>query len=75
MGHSSTARSAPVEQSMVSDTIRAPFVQYKASDWMVPAGMLSERDFDEPEPEMSALLHNRPKYKSTDFCNSQADVH
>lgn len=60
---------------MVSGTIRAPFVQYKASDWIVPAGFLSDKDLDEPEPEMSALLHNRPKYKSTDFCNSKADMH
>ena len=60
---------------MVSDTIRAPFVQYKASDWSVPAGLLSDNDLEETELEMSALLHNRPKYKSTDFCNSKADMH
>lgn len=74
--HSSTVSHAPVEQSMVSDTNKAPLVQYHASDWMVPPGLLKEEDLaEEPEPLMAHLLHNRPKYKSSDFCHSNADVH
>lgn len=73
---SSTASHAPVEQSMVSDTSKAPLVQYHASDWMVPAGFLREEDLvEEPEPLMAHLLHNRPKYKSTDYCHSNANLH
>ncbi len=74
--HSSTVFRAPVEQSMVSDSSKAPLVQYHASDWMVPPGLLKEEDFEEePQPLMVHLLHNRPKYKSTDFCQSNADLH
>ncbi|BDA44895.1 hypothetical protein COCOBI_06-3730 [Coccomyxa sp. Obi] len=74
--HSNMMSQAPVEQSMVSNTSKAPLVQYRASDWMVPAGFLKEEDLEEePEPLMAHLLHNRPKYKSSDYCHSNADVH
>ncbi len=73
---SSTLSHALVEQSLVSDTSKAPLVQYHASDWMVPPGFLKAEDLEEePEPLMAHLLHNRPKYKSSDFCHSNAGVH
>lgn len=55
-----------------SDTIRSPLVQYYASDFTAPAGLVPDQHQEEDDvsdPLMAGLLQSRPKYKSVDYCN------
>lgn len=67
-----TVSQAPVEQSMVSEGIMVPLVQYHSSDWTVPPKLLKDHaPDDQPEALMGSLLRPRPYYKAADFCKSE----